>query len=94
MIKGTQRQMVMVRTEESSQFEMAYFVLRADRVTESERRSMLDEANSIVSAACRDKKDSKRDKMRHMRGRILFFCLGVLCGAVILGAIFALIFLL
>lgn len=92
MIKGTQRQMVMVRTEDSAHFEMAYFVLRAECESEKSKTSMLDEANSIVLAACADKKDSRKEKRRTRMKKVSLFVAGVLSGAGLLLGALALVF--
>ena len=85
--------MVMVRTEDSAHFEMAYFVLRTERENESTKTSILDEANSIVLAACADKKDSKREKRRLKMKKALLFIAGALSGAGVLGVVFMLVFI-
>ena len=82
MVKGTQRQMVMVRTSESNLFEMAYFVLRADSDKKTDRRSMIDEANSIVQSVCGDGVRSKKEKRLKKGGKIALFIAGMLFGAV------------
>lgn len=91
VVKGTQRQMVMVRTSESNLFEMAYFVLRADSDKKTDRRSMIDEANSIVHSVCADGVRSKEEKRLKKGGRIALFIAGMLFGvlsAIILGLLF------
>ncbi len=93
MIKGTQRQMVMVRTSESESFEMAYFVLRTDAVADKSEKSMIDEANNIVSSICGDATGAKREKRRRMLRRILVFSAGAIFGALVLGAVLALLFI-
>ncbi len=91
MIKGTQRQMVMVRTDDSERFEMAYFLLRTDGEGREER-SMIDEANRIVSSVCGNGKGSKREKIRGAFLRILIFSVGAAFGAAALGVILVLVF--
>ena len=81
MVKGTQRQMVMVRTSESNVFELAYFVLRADSDRAADPRSMIDEANSIVRSVCADGAHSKKEKRHKKGGRIALFVAGMLFGA-------------
>lgn len=48
MIKGIQRQMVVVNTSESELFETAYFVLRRD-IDQRSKGDMVAEANRLVS---------------------------------------------
>ena len=86
MVKGIQRQMVMVRTAESELFEMAYFVLRADAPTKSNDKGIVSEANSIARAVCEESSRSRRKKRSRGGGRILSFFIGVLFGALVLAA--------
>lgn len=94
MVKGIQRQMVIVRTSESEIFELAYFVLRADIEQKSSGKSIIAEANSIVSSVCSDGAREKREKRMRKIGRALLFCAGALCGALVFGALVALVGLL
>ena len=81
MVKGIQRQMVMVRTSESNLFEMAYFVLRTDSDKTTDPRNMIDEANSIVRSVCADGSHSKKEKRHKKGGRIALFVAGMIFGA-------------
>ena len=90
MVKGIQRQMVMVRTSDSEIFELAYFVLRADIEQKSSSKSIMTEANSIVSSVCSDGVREKREKRMRKIGRALLFCAGALCGALVLLVLVAL----
>ena len=47
MIRGCQREMIVLQTKESALFESAYFVLRRGRNT-SQRGDMLAESNRII----------------------------------------------
>ena len=80
MVKGTQRQMVMVRTTESEIFETAYFVIRADAIIKNTQKSIIDEANGIVSAMCADGLREKRARVRRIWARILPFLGGAIVG--------------
>ena len=93
MIKGTQRQMVMVRTSESESFEMAYFVVRSGVGAEKSEKSMIDEANSIVSSVIGGSSAAKREKRKRAFRRILVFSVGAIFGAVALGITLALFFI-
>ncbi len=93
MIKGTQRQMVMVRTSESENFEMAYFVVRSDVGADKSRKSMIDEANNIVSSVCHSSSGEKKEKRRRVFRRILVFSAGAIFGAAALGGVLALLFI-
>lgn len=91
MVKGIHRQMVMVRTTESELFEMAYFVIRADARTKSTQKSIITEANSIVSAMCEDSVREKKKKRKRIVARMLLFGSGAVFGAL---ALFGLLMLL
>ena len=53
MLKGTHKQMVVLHTNGSAYYEEAYFVLREDRRREEvSERTMLEEANRILSECC------------------------------------------
>ena len=81
MVKGIQRQMVIVRTTESEVFETAYFVLRADARIKNGQKSIIDEANGIVSAMCADGLREKRARVRRKAAMILLFSCGALAGS-------------
>ncbi len=81
MIKGAQKQMIVVRTGSSRYFTEAYFVLRGDvdRKNPHKEGDMLREANRIIS-----------DCMPHggrisPSKRLPFFLLGILTGALTAG---------
>ena len=89
MVKGIQREMVMVRTAESELFELAYFILRSDAQKKCGAKSIISEANSIVSAVCADGVCNKGEKRRRRRSELLWFLAGVLLGALALFVICA-----
>ena len=77
MIKGAQKQMIVVRTSDSRYFDEAYFVLRREiRPHRKHKTDMLSEADRILRET---EFDSPRKKRRLPKG-ILFFLLGSLCG--------------
>ena len=84
MLRGCQKQMIVLQTQESSLFESAFFVLRREGGTVA-ADDMLAEANRIIGLGVTAKR-------RRGRGweRALYFSLGVFVSA----GIFALIFLL
>lgn len=79
MIKGAQKKMIVVKTEESSIFEEAYFVVR--RQAEKTHMDMLEEANKIIED-CRCEKSRKEKGRGFIRLRDIFM---LCCGAVIGG---------
>ena len=80
MLKGCQREMIMLETRGSTVFESAWLVLRRDKPAVSQA-DMLAEANRLIGAA--DKKGRKWGKRAE---RVLFFAMGAVIG----GGIFAL----
>ena len=83
MVKGTQRQMIVVRTPESEIFEMAYLVLRTEVARGVSEGSMIDEANGIVSSFFTEGSDKKKAKRRKKIKRAGQLLLPALIGAVI-----------
>lgn len=84
MVRGTQRQIVVLRTSDSERFEMAYFVLRDSENSKKDTRSAIDEANRIVNEACRgEKSERKKKRGRTLRRFALFFAGAVLGGGVV-----------
>ena len=79
MLKGIQKQMVMVKTNNSSLFETAYFVLRDDAARDD--GDIVSEANSIVECALPSpkRKGARRGEARKRRG--ISFFIGLVCGA-------------
>jgi hypothetical protein len=86
MIKGCQREIIVMKTQESKLFESAYFVLRRQNKI-PEKCDMVAEANRLIggraSAPCTPKRSG--------RGRLLLFLTGVLLGCgvgLLLGMLF------
>lgn len=83
MIRGCQRQMVVLETRESDLFECAYLVLRRARYT-AKGTEMLAEAERLVG-------DGSRYVSRRQRRRAwLPFCFGALLGAAVGAGLFLL----
>lgn len=83
MLKGIQKKMIMVRTDHSSLFETAYFVLRNDSApAATDKNAMIREANRILaeSAMSEKKKHAKSGKHRQRLLSLFFFLLGLCCG--------------
>ena len=79
MIKGCQREMIVLQTKESPLFESAYFVLRRG-YRPAPQGDMLAESNRIIGEG-RDYLTKRRKK-----GGLLPFCLGFLAGCALFGA--------
>ena len=77
MLKGFQRQMIVVRTGNSRYFDGAYFILRREvDVTGEEQTDMLREANRIFEAG------APRGEGRKRSSALMPFLLGALLGGV------------
>lgn len=77
MVKGAQKQMIVVRTGGSRYFDEAYFVLRRNvRMPCGERHEMISEANRILQ----DCDPSCRVPRKKMPRGVVFFLSGILCG--------------
>ena len=74
MLKGCQREMIVLQTQESPLFESAYFVLRRGRA-DARSEEMLAEADRLVGAG-RDYLARRREPRR-----LLPFLLGFLAGS-------------
>ncbi len=86
LIKGTHREMIMLKTEESDIFERAYFLIKANpsRIVEHD---IMREANKLISEHCSDKKKRKEEKREKLRLALLFFMCGSAFGVFSLGMI-------
>ncbi len=80
MIKGSRRQMIVIRTGDSRYFDEAYFVLRRDlKQPDPAQGDILREANRILAERAPLAKGSAQNRFL----RWLFFGVGVLCGALV-----------
>ena len=86
MIKGCQREMIVLQTKESALFESAYFVLRRGKNVAA-RGDMLQESNRIVSQG------REYFQKRHKSRRGLPFLCGFLSGGALIAGIALLILL-
>ncbi|MBR3893923.1 MAG: hypothetical protein IKJ35_02125 [Clostridia bacterium] len=80
MMKGAQKQMIVVRTSDSRYFDEAYFVLRRDVNARREDKSeMISEANRILN----DCELSPRPPRKRIPRGVCFFFSGILCGGAV-----------
>lgn len=81
MIKGCQREMIVLQTKESALFESAYFVLRRGRGA-TPRGDMLTESNRIIGEG---REYFQKRRKRHGFWTFLygFFAGGALVGAIV-----------
>ena len=75
MVRGTRRQMIVVRTAESRYFARAYFVLRRCADTYGDETDILREADALLSE-CNATDARKRERRRA-------FLWGALCGSLV-----------
>ncbi len=76
MVKGAQKQMIVLKTADSRYFDEAYFVLRRDLPRPGARRDILDEANRIL----RECEPEASARPRRGFRALLLFLGGILCG--------------
>ena len=81
MLRGCQKQMIVLQTPESGVFESAFFVLRRENLSVG-HDDMIAEANRIIGNGV-----GVRRRVRHLPERLLIFLLGVALGV----GVFALI---
>lgn len=85
MIKGAQRQMIVVKTAENRFFEEAYFVIRPNAKADGE--DMVSEAYKVIDA-CTDKKRGKKwAGARKYIFAFAAFCSGTVFGALLFGLV-------
>ena len=78
MIRGTRRQMIVLKTEDSRYFDAAYLLLRTQRESGASERDILLEATRLIGAS--------EEAPHHARPRTRrAFLWGLLCGS--LGAL-------
>ena len=86
-VKGTQRQVVVVKTEKSRWFEEVFFVVRREaRRTRASESEMLIEANRILRESLRGEEKGRRPWV----GRLVWLLFGAALGA---GAVALFLFL-
>ena len=77
MIKGCQREMIVMQTQDSTLFESAYFILRRQKLPPG-KQDMVAEAQRIIGA-----NGGALAKKRKEKRRLGLFALGFFCGAVL-----------
>ena len=85
MVKGAQKQMVVVKINDSDVFEEAYFVVR--RGASAIRMDMISEANKIVESSVARRRMKGAAKYRGVAACALSFFIGSLIGAMIVGVV-------
>lgn len=81
MIKGTQKEIIMLKTEKNSIFEVVYFMLRSDIPKPSEN-DILKEANRIVEESYSHQKRKREERKNKLKCGIPFFIFGTLSGII------------
>ena len=77
MVKGCQRQMVVLKCAPESAFESAYFILKNERQKSFSEEDILAQANKIIKENC-----FARDKKRRRR-EVLLAVLSFACGSLL-----------
>ncbi|MBR3879045.1 MAG: hypothetical protein IKJ24_02870 [Clostridia bacterium] len=81
MLKGAQKKMIVVKTQDSRVFEEAYFVMRTD--TSASGEDMVSEANRIIERCCEKRRDRRRKTDAAVMIPICAFMGGGVIGSVI-----------
>ena len=80
MIKGAQKQLIVVKTQGSPYFDEAYFVLRRELEAQKHKKTdILKEANRILEENTISCRAQQKKKSRHF---LPWFLAGILCGGV------------
>lgn len=83
MIRGTQREMIMLKGDKSSAFESVFFIIRTDvTAPRGTQKDMLAEANKIISQNRPTKKRRGVMLWESIKKRAPAFLFGALFGAV------------
>lgn len=85
MIKGYQREMIVMQTQDSTLFESAYFILRRQKLPPS-KPDMVAEANRIIGGGGFLVGGKRR------RNRLWLFALGFFCGAALAACLILLLY--
>ena len=84
MIRGTQREMIMLKGDKNSAFESVFFIVRTDlHPTTRKKEDMLFEANKILAESVLRGKSAKRPLWRKMSKKLPAFSLGAILGALV-----------
>ena len=91
MLKGIQKNVIMIQPKSSNIFERAYFIIKDDKKpSRCDRSEMIKEANRIIT-------DSGILKHKHRKKRpspFIMFLIGALFGASMIGILWGIILLL
>lgn len=87
MIRGINRQMIIIKTEKSSIFEAAYFLVRPDAAPRASRDEMVSEANRIISDSNFSAKRRSEERKKKIKNGIPFFLWGGALGMFFIGAL-------
>lgn len=96
MLRGTKKNMIVVRTRESRFFEEAYFVMRRDNgIAAMDEADMLWEANRILESALptggKPPFSVLREEGRRWPRRFFWFAMGFFCGGGLTGLLWFLL---
>ena len=83
MLKGIQKNVIMIRPRSSNLFDCAYFIMKDSlRPSRCDKNEMIKEANRIIS----DSGILKKNKRKKTVSRLIMFILGLTLGALSVGA--------
>lgn len=83
MLKGVNRNVIVIKTDRDSRFETAYFILRPHSFSEREKSGAVAEAKGLLAAGEGEEKRAaaRRKKLRKILLGALCFVLGAVFGA-------------
>ena len=79
MLRGVNKNVIVIKTDRDSRFETAYFVLRSNHGESKGRGAAISEAKELIHAG-EEGRDGGRSGGKILCGAVCF-ALGVLCGA-------------
>lgn len=88
MVKGCQRQMVILKCASDSAFENAYFILKNEKQRSFSEEEIISQANKIISENCFSRAKKKKAKTAFL------LIASFLCGALLASAATALVLML
>ncbi|MBO5845826.1 MAG: hypothetical protein J6Q77_04185 [Clostridia bacterium] len=87
MIRGINRQMIIMKTDRSSAFEAAYFLVRTDALPRISNEEMVSEANRLIAENNHSFKRKNSERLKKIKNGIPFFLWGSLAGMILMGAL-------
>ncbi len=92
MLKGIQKRVIIIQTQQCSYFESAFFILRNDLPQTTNDDAMLIEAQRIIAESDRSRKKEKQKKSaKNFATATLTLIIGIFCGAATVGILWLIV---